>query len=344
MPPRIGRSSAPNLRMLGASARPKRLSTPLSLITTTISAISSPIQSVRTYAKAVGQAIGNLKLPDDYVPPTQPPSARAPGARRTQLLRTYTSLLRSTPLILFFQHNNLTSEEWVYVRRELTLALQAVPQGLNDEFDYSQLTRLSVVRTSMFRAAMKLLEVYDGNPTAYTAEAAKKGDQWVHDLSHSAMMALKERDVPPDGIFAQLEPLISGPIAILTVPVVSPAHVATALSILAPSKEFPAPTRRKRAGFYDFPVQSGLAKLLLLGGRIEGKVMDGQGIRWVAGINGGLDAMRAQIVHMLQAAGMNLMKTIQAPGSNLWLTLETQRSILEEKADGNEGKEEGKKE
>src|SRR5271156_26349 len=60
----------------------------------------------------------------------QPPSHRPPEFRKSQLLRSYVSLLQSTPLILLFQHNNLKSMEWVSIRRELSRALQKVDDSL----------------------------------------------------------------------------------------------------------------------------------------------------------------------------------------------------------------------
>src|SRR5271156_1779388 len=63
-------------------------------------------------------------------PPTQPPSHRDPVYRKSQLLRSYVSLLQSTPLILLFQHNNLKSNEWVGIRRELVKSLKKVDDQL----------------------------------------------------------------------------------------------------------------------------------------------------------------------------------------------------------------------
>src|SRR5256885_4341235 len=62
--------------------------------------------------------------------PSQPVSHRPPEFRKSQLLRSYVSLLQSTPLIILFQHNNLKSMEWVSIRREISRALQKVDDSL----------------------------------------------------------------------------------------------------------------------------------------------------------------------------------------------------------------------
>ncbi|KAG7006690.1 hypothetical protein G7Y79_00013g034620 [Physcia stellaris] len=68
-----------------------------------------------------------------------------------------------------------------------------------------------------------------------------------------------------------------------------PAHLSAALRILAPkAPSFPAPTRRQNPGYYELATQAGLQKLMLLGARVEGRVFDGEGVRWVGGIEGGI--------------------------------------------------------
>jgi large subunit ribosomal protein L10 len=122
--------------------------------------------------------------------------------------------------------------------------------------------------------------------------------------------------------------------AVLTVPTVSPQHLRAALSILAPSPEFPAPRRRTNPSYYEAAVQSGLPKLLLLGARIEGKTFDVDGARWVGAIPGGLDGLRAQLVVMLQGLGASVTTTLETASKSLYLTMESRRSVLEDNSKG----------
>lgn len=120
----------------------------------------------RHYATARSPVpLGALRLPDDYIPPTQPPSARRPEERKAQLLRSYTAMLRSTPLMLFFQHNNLTAVEWAAVRRELRVALAEVPPPVAGPdgtvpVDITSSIEFQVLRTRMFNIACKIVDYF----------------------------------------------------------------------------------------------------------------------------------------------------------------------------------------
>jgi hypothetical protein len=126
-----------------------------------------------------------------------------------------------------------------------------------------------------------------------------------------------------------------GPLAALVLPAVSPAHLAAALSVLAPVPgKFPAPSRKKNPGFHDPICQSGLAKLLLVGGRVEGKIFDQSGINWVGGIEGGLEGLRGQLVAMLQGVGLGITSTLEGGSRSLWLALEGRKGQLEDETKG----------
>ncbi|KAI2780542.1 hypothetical protein F4815DRAFT_469457 [Daldinia loculata] len=312
----------------------------------TVILLQSSRGASRHYASASASPIpiGALRLPDNYIPPTQPPSARRPDQRKSQLLRSYTALLRSTPLILFFQHNNLTAIEWAAIRRELRAALAKVPTpvvGPGDSssipVDISSSIELQVLRTRIFNVAFKVVEFFD-------ADAQKsKSNAYTHDLSSTAYEAINQAAAAVDesSAYAQVAPLLVGPVAAITFPAVSPAHLAAVLSVLAPSPPaFPAPSRKKNPGYYDITAQSGLQKLLLVGGRIEDRVFDDQGVRWVGGIEGGVDSLRAQLVAMLQSAGLGLTTALEGHSKGLWLALEGRRTQLEEEANGGAKKEE----
>lgn len=309
--------------------------------------------ATRRYATAaVASKFSRFTIPADYVPPTKPPTARPSDTRKSQLLRTYTSLLRSTPLILIFQHNNLTAVEWTAVRRELATALASVSTPGTGSDEVAAKAQLQVIRTRIFDVAMKIVEFHDPSKVAPTTVSALSGEKvqvvYNHDLSKAAYKAVQaatkgDAPLPESSAYAQIAPLLVGPLAILTLPAVSPAHLAAALSVLAPSPPaFPAPSKKKSPGYHEPIAQAGLQKLMLVGGRIEDKVFDLDGVKWVGGIEGGLDALRAQLVHMLQSAGLGLTTALQGASKSLWLTMESRRSVLEEEQNG--GKEGEKKE
>jgi ribosomal protein L10 len=152
------------------------------------------------------------------------------------------------------------------------------------------------------------------------------GNGLTHTLSKAAHEAIADTRTAH-----ALAPLLSGPLVALTFPDVSPQHLKAALSILSPSApQFPAPTRRANPGWHDPAVQSGLQKLLLLGARVEGKVFDVEGTKWVGSIEGGLDGLRAQLVNMLQAIGAGVTNTLESAGKSLYFTLEGRRTMLED--------------
>lgn len=79
---------------------------------------------------------------------------------------------------------------------------------------------------------------------------------------------------------------------------------------------------------------------MLLAARAEGKVFDIDETRWLGGIEGGLDVLRAQLVAVLGSVGVGLARVLEGPGRNVYGTLEGRRSLLEEEQrGGEEGKE-----
>ena len=339
MPPRL-RCAVP--RGLG-SVNPSRISNQSALLV--LPSAPAPVAATRPYATAaVASRASSFRLPADYIPPTKPPTARPSDTRKSQLLRTYTSLLRSTPLILIFQHNNLTAVEWAAIRRELKIALNNVSSEGTEAAEVSSKAQLQVIRTRIFDVALKIVEFHDPSKVRPTTVSALSGERVQvvhnHDLSKAAYKAVKaattgDAPLPESSAYGQISPLLIGPLALLTLPAVSPAHLAAALSILAPSPPaFPAPTRKKNPGYYEPIVQAGLHKLMLVGGRIEDKIFDLDGVKWVGGIEGGLDSLRAQLVYMLQTAGLGLTTVLEGASKNLWLTLESRRSVLEEEQNG----------
>ncbi|KAK3110911.1 hypothetical protein LTR53_014324 [Teratosphaeriaceae sp. CCFEE 6253] len=295
--------------------------------------------------------------PESHYPPTQPPSHKPPEFRKSQLHRQYQSLLRSSPLILLFQHNNLKATEWSGIRRELAAALRRVDEDLakgsglvkeseNEVTQVGEATKLQIVQTGIFASALKVVEFWEPkfdesglHPTDPAADTSATAQDDAHDaaLTHglsrqawstAVTSAKTKRSASASAI--TLDPLLSGPLALLTLPTVSTQHLAAALSILAPTKEFPAPKRRVNPAYHEKAVQDGLQKLMLLGARVEGRVFDMGGARWVGGIKGGLEGLRGQLVAMLMGMGAQVTNVLESAGRSLYVTVEGRRGMLEE--------------
>lgn len=323
MPPRIHRPTRALSSLLRTTNTPTSTLLPRQYATATITANTSSSSPAPP-----------LKL-KSRLPTTQPISLKPAEFRKTQLLRQYASLLRSTPLLILFQHNNLNSTEWTSIRRELAAALAKVDAELalaGEPVTSGSAVKLQIVQTGIFAAALRVVEYFD--PSAVGSEEAS------HTLSKAAHEAVVGTRTSHG--FA---PLLAGPVAVLSFPTVSPAHLKAALTVLAPlAPEYPAPTRRANPGWHDIPVQTGLQKLQLLGARVEGKVFDMDGARWVGMIPGGLEGLRAQVVHLLQSAGAGVTNALESAGKSLFFTVENRRMMMEEEEKGPEAKEEAKEE
>jgi ribosomal protein L10 len=147
----------------------------------------------------------------------------------------------------------------------------------------------------------------------------------MHGLSRRAHQAAADKKLK-----VELDPLLSGPLAVVAFPAVSPQHLKVALSILSPSSDFPAPRRKAQPSYHEPSVQAGLQKLMLLGARVEGKVFDQEGTKWVGSIPGGIDGLRAQLVAMLQNVGAGITNTLESAGRSLYFTMEGRKGMLED--------------
>lgn len=246
--------------------------------------------------------------------------------------------------MLLFQHNNLRAAEWAGIRRELAVALRKtaapVAPGSPLTDDPGAAVRLQIIQDGIFAAALRVVEFYQPPPSGADAVHASEQHEYTpdHGLSLRAYEATRRKSSHNRKHAKHSTPLhalLSGPLAVLSFPSVTPEHLATALQILAPtpgaSSAFPAPRRREVPGLYEPAVQSGLQKLLLLGARVDGRIMDQQGVRWVGGLSG-LDQLRAQLVGVLTGVGMGVTGALEGAGRSLWLSLEGRRMALEEEA------------
>jgi large subunit ribosomal protein L10 len=250
-------------------------------------------------------------------------------------------------LILIFQHNNVKAVEWMSIRRELAIALRKLDatREQTGQETLAEEIKMQVIQTNIFASALKVVEFFNpGESTLDHAQhptdprtntsaqipqtsSAAEDERFAHGLSKRAHEIANNRKLK-----LELEPLLSGPLAVVAFPDVSPQYLKAVLSILAPSKgTFPAPTRKANPDYYEPAVQAGLQKLMLLGARVEGKVFDVDGTKWVGGIDGGLDGLRAQLVHMLQGVGGSLTSALEGASKSLYFTVEGRRMDMEEK-------------
>lgn len=236
------------------------------------------------------------------------------------------------------------------IRRELAVALRKldVERVKNGQETLAEEVKLQIIQTNIFSSALRVVEFFNPesdtldhtqHPTdPRTATSARipqtrnaaEDDRFTHGLSRRAYEIANNRKLK-----LELEPLLSGPLAIVAFPSVNPQYLKAVMSILSPSKpDFPAPTRRASPDYYDPLVQQGLQNLMLLGARVEGKVFDVDGTKWVGGIAGGIDGLRAQLVHMLQGVGGSLTSSLEGASRSLYFTVEGRRLDMEEKEKG----------
>ncbi|KAI8936256.1 hypothetical protein NX059_006678 [Plenodomus lindquistii] len=306
------------------------------------------LPAIATYASlATPPTTYNASSPILRYPPTQPPSHKPPEVRKTQLHRQYQSLLKSSPLILIFQHNNVKAVEWMSIRRELAIALRKLDtQRLKDgQETLASEIKMQVIQTNIFASALRIVEFFDPGKTTqdYTLHATDPAtntskeipqtssetadERFTHGLSRHAYQIASNKKLK-----LELDPLLSGPLAVVAFPTVAPQYLKTVLSILSPSKpDFPAPSRKANPDYYEPAVQTGLQKLMLLGARVEGKVFDVEGTKWVGGIPGGIDGLRAQLVQMLQSVGGSLTGALEGASRSLYFTVEGRRLDMENK-------------
>ena len=347
MPPRI---QIPAKRPLTSSKTPSAPFVCLQCRHASLARATTPAAPIESGAQPTA--------PIQRFPPTQPPSYKPPEFRKSQLHRQYQSLLRSSPLTVIFQHNNLKATEWSGIRRELAKALQKVDEDLAKNGDNSYAggaVKMQIVQTGIFASAVQVVEFWDpkfDGATATTVEStdpatassrpisrttsSKSDSAHTHGLSLQAYQTAKAKSKTQ---FHGLEPILSGPLAVLSFPTVSPQHLKAALSILAPSApNFPAPRRKINPAYHEPQVQNGLNKLLLLAARVEGKVFDVEGTKWVGGIDGGLEGLRGQLVAMLQGVGAGVTSTLEAAGKTLYVTMEGRKGMLGEEQKGSSDK------
>ncbi|PIG88900.1 hypothetical protein AARAC_002593 [Aspergillus arachidicola] len=246
-------------------------------------------------------------------------------------------------------HDNLQSVEWAAIRRELSKALQKVDEQIASEGrslpPLAPHVKVQIVQTSIFEVALRIVEYFRPNAstieagqtpsavdpiTQTSAEVSLSGSRDDPTLSHDLSRAAHDAVLHMKGKH-ELSPVLVGPIAVLSIPQMSPEHLKAALTVLAPKAAgFPVPTRKANPGWHELPVQNGLNKLALLAARVDGKVFDVDQTKWVSSIEGGMDGLRSQLVMALQSMASSVTNTLEGAGKSLYFTLESRRSVLEE--------------
>ncbi|KAF3918446.1 hypothetical protein ABW21_db0202212 [Orbilia brochopaga] len=265
------------------------------------------------------------------VPPGSdlPPSHRPYNSRGNLLHRSYISLLRATPLLVIFQHNNSRATELVSIRRELRTAMANVdamvaasrPPPVPREDGtvrpqprpVGEQVKMTVMNTAVLKAALRSAEFLSKD-----AEVRSSSSPEAYDLT------LQYTDVHP------LSTVLIGPTGVIQFPEVSPPHLLGVLNLLFPEKF----TFRKGTdpGFI-----SGVQKLVLLGAKVDkigGATIDTDALKHITTL-GDLTTLQGQLLGVMQSAGGSLISMIQSPARGLWFVMDGRRKML----DPNHGKE-----
>ncbi|KAJ4307455.1 hypothetical protein N0V94_009722, partial [Neodidymelliopsis sp. IMI 364377] len=153
MPPRI--HIRPRTLRLRASCSATPVSRIASANYASVAAVqATPAPSISTGARPAAPIV--------LYPPTQPPSHKRPEERKTQLHRQYQSLLKSSPLLLIFQHNNVKAVEWMSIRRELAIALRKIDaeRMAAGQEPLADQVKIQVIQTNIFASALKVVEFF----------------------------------------------------------------------------------------------------------------------------------------------------------------------------------------
>ncbi|KAK6539692.1 hypothetical protein TWF694_009896 [Orbilia ellipsospora] len=253
----------------------------------------------------------------------QPPSHRPFDSRQNLLHRTYLSLLRATPLLVFFQHNNLKGNELVAIRRDLRnvmanvdaqiAASQPPPEPAEDGTlppktrPIGNHVKMTIVNTELLSAALRVAE--------YLPKDFNKGSS---SGPEAYRLTMGYKKVHP------LEPFLVGPVGLVQFPTISPPHLLAVLNLLFPEKA----TFKKGT---DPAFISGVSKLLLLGAKIDkigGRTIDTAALRYITSL-GDITTLRGQLLGIMQSAGAGLVATLQSPSKGLWVMMEGRRKMLD---------------
>ncbi|GHJ84676.1 hypothetical protein NliqN6_1078 [Naganishia liquefaciens] len=200
--------------------------------------------------------------------------ARIYTDRKAILYQSYTHILDHTPAILLFQPNNLTSAELAAIRRAIAEISSSTSQASSPIGNDSTAATLLTVRTGILSAVINAR----------------------NDHSRAQSTALQS--------------LLSGPLALVTLPQFSPAHITKVLTAINKALNLrPAPATRAGTAL---PVN---ARMMLLGGIFDGQHIASapEIVQHVSRLPE-LDTLRAQLVGLLGAAPAQLVGALQSAG------------------------------
>lgn len=208
--------------------------------------------------------------------------------------------------MLLFQHNNLRATEWAALRRELSIHLGK----LGAEDPVTPHVKITILRNGIFDAAVRVADHFDANNQPY--HGTSKQAHWKTQKRKHALSAL-----------------MSGPLACVTFPEVSPQHLKVVMDIMFPDG--------KPMKGLDPLARQGLEKLILMAARVDGhaagrignaEIMDRAKIQWVSALPG-YDALRGQLVAVLQSmGGGELVRTLESIPVNVVRTLDGHRKNI----------------
>lgn len=228
-------------------------------------------------------------------PSAVPRAVRQYPARKAFLYSQYQRLLEDSKFMLLVQPNNLSVAEFSKLRADLA----AVP--LPADVPSSSRARFTVVRSGIMRPALRNLF---GKPKKRSSKSSSAD------------------------VVSSLEPVLSGPLAMLTSPSLSPAYVSRLLAVI--DKALGNTGRAPAAGAKSVTTNPRMVPLAAV---VEGnKLMDVPALRSVGQLPD-LQTLRAQIVGLLsQPAGQLASVLSMASGGHLALALEGRKRQLEESA------------
>jgi len=214
-------------------------------------------------------------------------SERVYTARKQFLYSHYDHLLETSDLVLVFQPNNLTTAEWSQLRR----AINAVPtpKSKSDPEAVCLPATLASARTGLLSALVR-------------ERAASQPE-------------------------VDISPLLSGPIALLTCPSLSPGYLKSLLQAINKAFAY-RPAAPTASSVQVTP------RMMLLGGIMEkNKLVSTQDILEIGKLPE-LDTLRAQLVGLLEMPAQQTIGILnQAAGGSLVRTLQGLEGDLKNKAE-----------
>ena len=254
--------------------------------------------------------------------PSSSASARIYTPRKEFLYKSYVDLLDKSQAVILFQPNNLSSAELGKIRR----AIKGVPvtKGMlgqdDDQGAGSDAT----------------------SPASAASEANSTAAAATFTIARTGLLASVIRSLPaestPTSTSSQLASLLSGPVALLTVPSLSPPYLKSLFTSMNKSLGYRPPPQTPASTAAGTHATS--PRLVLLGALLEkDRLYSAPEVVHLVQTLPELDQLRAQLVGLLEMPARQLIGvTQQAGGGGLVRTLMGLEQGLKEGTDGVEEK------